>query len=142
MPTDSENVRLSGWNGSDRRKVRTTRLTLRTTASPPGTTKGPWTSVKPGISESRCSPGEYAVGIEIEVAPPRGKTLRRVRFKTPRYLPTLRYLIFCRLRPRVWCAGRRLLTVRPYDYSDWKAIEIWSRRVKLYALDRMGHLKA
>ena len=27
--------------------------------------------------------------------------------------------------PRVWCAGRRLLTVRP---SDWKANEIWSGR--------------
>ena len=40
------------------------------TASPPGTTQGPWTSVKPGNSESRCSPGEYAVGIEVEVAPP------------------------------------------------------------------------
>ena len=41
-----------------------------TTARPPGTTQGPWTSVKPGNSESRCSPGEYAVGIEVEVAPP------------------------------------------------------------------------
>ena len=44
-----------------------------TTASPPGTTQGPWTSVKPGNSESRCSPGEYAVGIEVEVAPPGAK---------------------------------------------------------------------
>jgi hypothetical protein len=45
----------------------------RTTASPPGTTQGPWTSVKPGNSESRCRPGEYAVGIEVEVAPPGAK---------------------------------------------------------------------
>jgi hypothetical protein len=45
-----------------------------TTASPPGTTQGPWTSVKPGNSESRCGPGEYAVGIEVEVAPPGAKT--------------------------------------------------------------------
>jgi hypothetical protein len=36
---------------------------------PPGTTQGPWTSVKPGNSGSYCSPGEYAVGIEVEVAP-------------------------------------------------------------------------
>ena len=43
------------------------------TASPPGTTQGPWTTVKPGNSESRCSPGEYAVGIEVEVAPPGAK---------------------------------------------------------------------
>jgi hypothetical protein len=41
-----------------------------TTASPPGTTQGPWTSVKPGNSGSHCSPGEYAVGVEVEVAPP------------------------------------------------------------------------
>jgi hypothetical protein len=39
------------------------------TASPPGTTQGPWTSVKPGNSGSYCSPGEYTVGIEVEVAP-------------------------------------------------------------------------
>jgi hypothetical protein len=39
------------------------------TASPPGATQGPWTSVKPGNSGSYCSPGEYAVGIEVEVAP-------------------------------------------------------------------------
>src|SRR6476620_6910760 len=63
-----------------------------TTASPSGTTQGPWTSVRPGNSESRCRPGEYAVGIEVG-APPGAKTLRRVHFKTPRYLPTLRYLI-------------------------------------------------
>jgi hypothetical protein len=44
-----------------------------TTASPPGTTQEPWTSVKPGNSESRCGPGEYVVGIEVEVAPPRAK---------------------------------------------------------------------
>ncbi len=44
-----------------------------TTASPPGTTQGPWTSVKPGNSGSHCSPGEYAVGVEVEVAPPGGK---------------------------------------------------------------------
>jgi hypothetical protein len=37
------------------------------------TTQGPWTSVKPGNSESRCSPGEFAVGIEVEVAPPGSK---------------------------------------------------------------------
>jgi len=37
------------------------------------TTQGPWTSVKPGNSESRCSPGEYAVGIEVEVVPPGAK---------------------------------------------------------------------
>ena len=37
------------------------------------TTQGPWTSVKPGNSESRCSPGEYAVGIEVEVASARAK---------------------------------------------------------------------
>ena len=39
------------------------------TAIPLGTTQGPWTSVKPGNSGSYCSPGEYAVGIEVEVAP-------------------------------------------------------------------------
>jgi len=44
-----------------------------TTANPPGTTQGPWTSVKPGNSESRCGPGEYAVGIEVEVASARAK---------------------------------------------------------------------
>ena len=44
-----------------------------TTASPPGTTQGPWTSVKPGNSESHCNPGEYAVGIEVEVAAPGAK---------------------------------------------------------------------
>ena len=40
------------------------------TAIPPGTTQGPWTSAKPGNSGSYCGPGEYAVGIEVEVAPP------------------------------------------------------------------------
>ena len=44
-----------------------------TPANPPGTTQGPWTSVKPGNSESRCGPGEYAVGIEVEVASARAK---------------------------------------------------------------------
>jgi len=39
------------------------------TAIPSGTTQGPWTSVKAGNSGSYCSPGEYAVGIEVEVAP-------------------------------------------------------------------------
>ena len=39
------------------------------TAIPPGTTQGPWTSAKPGNSGSYCGPGEYAVGIEVEVAP-------------------------------------------------------------------------
>ena len=39
------------------------------TAIPPGTTQGPWTSPKPGNSGSYCSPGEYAVGFEVEVAP-------------------------------------------------------------------------
>ena len=39
------------------------------TAIPPGTTQGAWTSVKPGNSGSYCSPGEYAVGFEVEVAP-------------------------------------------------------------------------
>jgi hypothetical protein len=37
-------------------------------ANPPGTTQGPWTGVKPGNSGSYCSPGEYAVGFEVEVA--------------------------------------------------------------------------
>jgi hypothetical protein len=37
------------------------------------TTQGAWTSVQPGNSESRCSPGELAVGIEVEVAPPESK---------------------------------------------------------------------
>ena len=36
---------------------------------PPGTTQGPWTSVKPGNSGSYCGPGEYAVGFEVELAP-------------------------------------------------------------------------
>lgn len=39
------------------------------TAIPPGTTQGPWTSPKPGNSGNYCSPGEYAVGFEVEVAP-------------------------------------------------------------------------
>jgi hypothetical protein len=40
-----------------------------TTTTPPGITQGPWTSTKPGNSKSQCSPGEYAVGIEVEGAP-------------------------------------------------------------------------
>jgi hypothetical protein len=40
-----------------------------TTTTPPGITQGPWTSAKPGNSKSQCSPGEYAVGIEVEGAP-------------------------------------------------------------------------
>jgi hypothetical protein len=39
------------------------------TAVLPGTTQGPWTNPKPGNSGSYCSPGEYAVGFEVEVAP-------------------------------------------------------------------------
>ena len=66
--------------------------TATPTANPPGITQGPWTSAKPGNSKSQCSPGEYAVGIEVEGAPPPGKTLCRLRFKTPSYLPALRYL--------------------------------------------------
>jgi hypothetical protein len=43
--------------------------TASPTANPPGMTQGPWTSAKPGNSKSQCSPGEYAVGIEVEGAP-------------------------------------------------------------------------
>ena len=43
------------------------------TANPPGITQGPGTSAKPGNSKSQCSPGEYAVGIEVEGAPPGAK---------------------------------------------------------------------
>ena len=89
-----------------------------TTASSPGTTRGPWTSVKPGNSESRCGAGEYAVGIEVEVAPRGAKPCAGCVSRLPRYLPALRYLIICRLRPSVWCAGRRLLTVRQSPASS------------------------
>jgi hypothetical protein len=47
--------------------------TATPTANPPGITQGPWTSAKPGNSKSQCSPGEYAVGIEVEGAPPGAK---------------------------------------------------------------------
>ena len=43
--------------------------TAAPTGNPPGITQGPWTSAKPGNSKSQCSPGEYAVGIEVEGAP-------------------------------------------------------------------------
>ncbi len=59
------------------------------TAIPPGTTQGPWTSVKPGNSGSYCSPGEYAVGIEVEVAPsgtaPCAECISRLRVICRRY---------------------------------------------------------
>jgi len=59
------------------------------TAIPPGTTQGPWTSVKPGNSGSYCSPGEYAVGIEVEVAPSRtgscAECISRLRVICRRY---------------------------------------------------------
>jgi len=59
------------------------------TASPPGTTQGPWTSIKPGNSESYCSAGEYAVGIEVEVAPsgtgPCAECISRLRVICRRY---------------------------------------------------------
>jgi len=59
------------------------------TVSPPGTTQGPWTSVKPGNSGSYCSPGEYAVGIEVEVAPsgagPCAECISRLRVICRRY---------------------------------------------------------
>jgi hypothetical protein len=41
-----------------------------TTANPPGITQGPWTSPKPGKSRTECGPGEYVMGIEVEVVPP------------------------------------------------------------------------
>jgi hypothetical protein len=47
--------------------------TATPTANPSGITQGPWTSAKPGNSKSQCSPGEYAVGIEVEGAPPGAK---------------------------------------------------------------------
>ena len=56
---------------------------------PPGTTQGPWTSVKPGNSGSYCSPGEYAVGFEVEVAPagagPNAEGISRLRVICRRY---------------------------------------------------------
>ena len=59
------------------------------TAIPPGTTQGPWTSVKAGNSGSHCSPGEYAVGIEVEVAPsgtgPCAECISRLRVICRRY---------------------------------------------------------
>ena len=59
------------------------------TAIPPGTTLGPWTSVKPGNSGSYCSPGEYAVGFEVEVAPsgtgPCAECIARLRVICRRY---------------------------------------------------------
>lgn len=59
------------------------------TAIPPGTTQGPWTSPKPGNSGSYCSPGEYAVGFEVEVAPagagPNAKGISRLRAVCRRY---------------------------------------------------------
>ena len=59
------------------------------TANSPGTTQGPWTSVKPGSSGSYCSPGEYAVGFEVEVAPARAgpcaECISRLRVICRRY---------------------------------------------------------
>ena len=59
------------------------------TAIPPGTTQGPWTSVKSGSSGSYCSAGEYAVGIEVEVAPagagPCAECISRLRVICRRY---------------------------------------------------------
>ena len=59
------------------------------TAIPPGTTQGPWTSVKPGNSRSYCSAGEYAVGIEVEVVPsgtsPCAECISRLRVICRRY---------------------------------------------------------
>jgi hypothetical protein len=59
------------------------------TAIPLGTTQGPWTSVKPGTSGSYCGSGEYAVGIEIEVAPsgtgPFAECISRLRVICRRY---------------------------------------------------------
>ena len=58
-------------------------------AVPPGTTQGPWTSTKPGNSGSYCSPGEYAVGFEVEVAPsgtgPCAECISRLRVVCRRY---------------------------------------------------------
>lgn len=59
------------------------------TAIPLGTTQGPWTSTKPGNSGSYCSPGEYAVGFEVEVAPsgtgPCAECISRLRVICRRY---------------------------------------------------------
>ncbi len=59
------------------------------TAAPAGTTQGPWTSPKPGSSGSYCSPGEYAVGFEVEVAPagtgPCAECISRLRVICRRY---------------------------------------------------------
>jgi hypothetical protein len=59
------------------------------TTRPAGTTQGPWTSVKPGNSGSYCSPGEYAVGIEVEVAlsgtSPCAECISRLRVICRRY---------------------------------------------------------
>jgi|SRR4051794_30787008 hypothetical protein len=59
------------------------------TAAPAGTTRGPWTSPKPGTSGSYCSPGEYAVGFEVEVAPagmgPCAECISRLRVICLRY---------------------------------------------------------
>jgi hypothetical protein len=59
------------------------------TAAPPGTTQGPWTSAKPGNSGSYCSPGESAVGFEVEVAPagagPCAECISRLRVICRRY---------------------------------------------------------
>ena len=64
------------------------------TAAPPdvapsGTTRGPWTSAKPGNSASYCGPGEYAVGFEVEVASagatPNAEGISRLRVVCRRY---------------------------------------------------------
>ena len=59
------------------------------TAVPSGTTQGAWTSAKPGNSGSYCSPGEYAVGIEVEVEPsgtaPCADCISRLRVVCRRY---------------------------------------------------------
>ena len=58
------------------------------TAVPSGTTQGAWTSVKPGNSVSYCSPGEYAIGIEVEVASgtaPCAECISRLRVVCRRY---------------------------------------------------------
>jgi hypothetical protein len=59
------------------------------TAAPAGTTQGPWTSARPGNSGSYCSPGEYAVGFEVEVAPagagPCAECISRLRVICRRY---------------------------------------------------------
>jgi hypothetical protein len=45
-------------------------------ATPPGIRQGPWISATPGNSKSQCNPGEYVVGMELEVTPSGAK--RRV----------------------------------------------------------------